>query len=236
MIHSRFSEKFDAHIVDFQYGYRKHQSSAQPVFNVRRLMDIAEATGSSLYVMALNYQKVFNSIPHEVLMKTLSRYDIPSQLLKLINNMYTAPKFRVKGKAGLSDEHMQAVGTRLGCPLSPFLILFCTSALMTDALHDYYHLYRAYLHQLLQGLKYPILLYPDDTLLIAKNNLEMQRLFRCVINKSEEYNLKLNYEKCKLAIGQDGNVFFPDGNNIEFVQQLTYLGALLRKDSQSKPI
>eukprot|EP00971_Amphidinium_carterae_P344272 6484562-Amphidinium_carterae.1 len=85
-------------------------------------------------------------------------------------------------------------------------------------------------------MKYPALLYADDTLLIAKHHIEMQKLLNVVVLHSEQYNLKLNYSKCQLlVIGPQGGgeVRFPDNSVIPPSPRISYLGTTFTFDASA---
>ena len=73
MIQERLKNSLDHRLVDFQYGYRQGKSIAEPIFIARRIQDIAERQGKPLYILALDYSKAFDSIPHVKLLESLTR-------------------------------------------------------------------------------------------------------------------------------------------------------------------
>eukprot|EP00971_Amphidinium_carterae_P140326 2780033-Amphidinium_carterae.1 len=237
MLHTRLANELDKHIVEYQFGFRAGRSSSQPVYITRRLMDIAEYSGSSLYLLALDLEKAFDSIPHHVLIPTLARYGIPPRLFRLIQNIYTLPTFRVKLPFGLSSEHVQASGIKQGCPLSPFLFILCTSAMFKDILHDYTNHSRAYPMLQPVGMKHPALLFADDVLLTAKNHLELQRLLDVCLVHFHAFNLRINPDKSQMLIlGPVSGTVRLNNVPIPPKQEITYLGSILRADTKAKPV
>eukprot|EP00971_Amphidinium_carterae_P333292 6467958-Amphidinium_carterae.5 len=84
---------------------------------------------------------------------------------------------------------------------------------------------------------YPMLLYADETLLLARTCLEMNKLLALVIDHSALYGLRLNFDKCKLIIISKllhpGQVKFPNGSVARRVHELVYLGALFTDESRT---
>eukprot|EP00971_Amphidinium_carterae_P327734 6459225-Amphidinium_carterae.1 len=112
-----------------------------------------------------------------------------------------------------------------------------TSAMFQDVLKDYTSQERLYPLTLPTGALYPMLLYADDTLLLARTCLEMNKLLALVIDHSAMYGLHLNADKCKLLIISKllypGQVKFPSGSVAQRVHELVYLGALFTDKSRT---
>ena len=98
---------------------------------------MAERHGLQLYMLALDYSKAFDSIPHAKLVESLRRLGAPPHMTRLVEMLYVSPRFRIKIQEGISDEYEQKIGIRQGCPLSPYLYIIATSCLMTDVLKVY---------------------------------------------------------------------------------------------------
>ena len=84
MIQNRLRDTLDDRIVDFQFGYRRGRSTAEPIFIARRVQELAERHGTQLYLLALDYSKAFDSIPHEKLLECLQRMGAPLKTIALI--------------------------------------------------------------------------------------------------------------------------------------------------------
>ena len=119
MLQERLRTALDARLVPFQYGYRRGKSTAEPIFIARRTKDLAERTGNPLYMLALDYSKAFDSIPHYKLTESLRRKGASDKNIALVNAIYRHPTFRIKITEGISNEHPQKIGIRQGCPPSP---------------------------------------------------------------------------------------------------------------------
>ena len=219
----RLRDAQDDRIVDFQYGYRRGRSTAEPIFIAHRIQELAERHGTQLYMLALDYSKAFDCIPHEKFLECLIRMGAPTKMISLVQAIYTSPKFRIKIPEGISDEFHQEIGIRQGCPLSPYLYIIATSCQMTDLLKDFEKLDI----EPPTGASHPALLSADDTLLFSEKPAHMEHLLRLVIEHSTPYNLALNKGKCQLLVTNDvgSRVNFPDGTPVTRQEQVKYLGA-----------
>ncbi|KAL6084450.1 hypothetical protein STEG23_009704 [Scotinomys teguina] len=72
-------------------------------------------------IISLDAEKAFDKIQHPFMMKTLERVGIQGTFLNIIKAIYSKPTANIK----LNGEKLKAIplklGTRQGCPLSPYL-------------------------------------------------------------------------------------------------------------------
>ena len=96
---------------------------------------------------------------------SLSRLQIPPNILDKIKSLYSIPTFQVLQSDHSSDWQKQRTGIRQGCPLSPYLFILAMHVMF----HDVKNQYHDPLHsKTFQGINFQELLYADDTLIIAK--------------------------------------------------------------------
>ena len=132
LIKERLDAGLDFFNTKTQYGFRKGKSTSHAIFLARRILDISEQRGSNMSMILLDWEKALDKIEHTKLMEALERLNIPKNLLKMINNIYTAPKFRVKVDENVSEYKTQRTGIRQGCPLSPYLFILVMSVMFRD--------------------------------------------------------------------------------------------------------
>ena len=222
LLQTRLRDELDHRLVPFQFGYRQGKSTSEPIFIARRAQEIAERHGTQLYMLALDYSKAFDSIPHGKLTESLRRLGASQKHISLVAEIYRNPRFRIRIPEGISEEHQQDIGIRQGCPLSPYLYIIATSCLMQDFLTDY----NKQIHELPEGTQSPTLLFADDTLLLTKTAKQMTDTLALIIDHSDTYNLSLNKEKCQLLVTNDLNcpVYFPDRTLVAKHDSIKYLG------------
>ena len=132
MIKNRLLETYDTWVQDTQYGFRPKKSTAQAIFIARRLMDISERAGTNLTITLLDWKMAFDKVNQTKLLQVLRRLRVPPRMLKLIQHIYSNPKFRVSAEGRQSESMIQNSGIRQGCPLSPYLFVLLMSAMFTD--------------------------------------------------------------------------------------------------------
>ena len=132
MIKNRLLETYDTWVQDTQYGFRPKKSTAQAIFIARRLMDISERAGTNLTITLLDWKMAFDKVNQTKLLQVLRRLRVPPRMLKLIQRIYSNPKFRVSAEGKQSESMIQNSGIRQGRPLSPYLFVLLMSAMFTD--------------------------------------------------------------------------------------------------------
>ena len=82
-----------------------------------------ESSGDRIVFLFLDWEKAFDKIDHDQLMKAISRFNLPEKILRIIKSLYDFPTFYIADKLGDSKVKTQRTGIRQGCPLSPYLLL-----------------------------------------------------------------------------------------------------------------
>ena len=96
---------------------------------------------------------------------SLSRLQIPPNILDKIKSLYSIPTFQVLQSDHSSDWQKQRTGIRQGCPLSPYLFILAMHVMFHDVKNQYHDPLDS---KTFQGINFQELLYADDTLIIAK--------------------------------------------------------------------
>ena len=102
-----------------QFGGLPNRRCQDYIFNP--LSAFRESVGS--YSLYIDFNKAFNSVPHTTLFTVLSRLNLPTPLVNLIQSLYRAPRDFPVVSGHSHSSHLQTRGVRQGCPTSP--MLFC---------------------------------------------------------------------------------------------------------------
>lgn len=78
----------------------------------------------SLFVTALDFKNAFGSIPHPLIIDSLTKKGFPSQFIKVIENVYTGSTTKIVTSTINTDNINICKGTKQGCPVSPLLLIF----------------------------------------------------------------------------------------------------------------
>ena len=121
VIKTRLEDGLENTIASTQFGFRKGKSTSQAMYIARRIQEYAERAGLPGTMIFLNWEKAFDKIMHDWLLKVLDSYKVPSKIRNLIAAFYREPKFKVEIEGIESSWMTQTSGKRQGCPLSPYL-------------------------------------------------------------------------------------------------------------------
>ena len=204
-------------IADDQYGFRAGKSTADAI--VRFLEFLYSAIDRNEYAIALfiDYQKAFDTVNREILLKKLDKYGIRGKPLDLIAS-YLSNRFQfTKINSSQSSKLPCNIGLPQGAILSPTLFI----------------LYINDLHNLSNN--FSTVLFADDTTLLFKNPVFSNLIQSCnqEIDKFRLWTtanrLSLNVDKtCAIVFGnrkhtQNFSISF-GVSTIKIVTEFTFLG------------
>ena len=144
------------------------------IYLVRRLRDLVDAKKYQvLYLMFLDWGKVFDKIRPTALHLALQRFGVPSHMCKVVEELVSNPLFEVLLDNQISGCKEKKGGIRQGCTLSPLLLIL----LQTVLFHDVQCKYLAK-HPLSVTHQLPFfdIEYADDAVLLARTGERMQDL------------------------------------------------------------
>ena len=213
-INERLSDFVEANkiIGEEQAGFRAGYSTQDHIFTLHSIIDIylnkLNKKDTKLFCAFIDYQKAFDLVDRTSLWSKLLTYNINGRLMKLIFNMYQDTKACIKLNNKLSNSFICNIGVRQGDNLSPLLFaLFIndfekhlsnidgynglsslntlfTNATVNDDLETFLKLY--------------ILLYADDTIVMAESPNKLQEALKAVSAYCDHWNLRINVNKTKI--------------------------------------
>ena len=85
----------------------------------------------------IDFKKVFDRVWHVTLWATMKKYNISTNLIRVIKNLYGKATSAVLFKSSIGDWFRTTVEVRQGCLLSPNLFSIFLEKIMTDALEEH---------------------------------------------------------------------------------------------------
>ena len=79
LIQRRISTGLDSRLWGTQYGFRKCRSTSQPLFITRRMQDQAEQSNEKLFLVFLDWEKVFDKVDQGKLLEAMKRLGLPEK-------------------------------------------------------------------------------------------------------------------------------------------------------------
>ena len=86
-----------------------------------------------LYHVFIDFKKTFDRVWHAALWATMKKYNISTNLIQVIKNLYNKATSAVLFNGSIGDWFRTTVGVRQGCLLSPTLFNIFLERIMTDA-------------------------------------------------------------------------------------------------------
>lgn len=230
IVHNRIYRKIEENISNTQFGFRNGFGTRDALFGYQVLLQRCWDMNQSVYVCFIDYEKAFDRVRHDKLMKILCDIGLDNTDLTIIKNLYWQQKARVQVDYTLSEEINIMRGVRQGCILSPLLFNIYAEAIFTEALDN-----------MGEGIVvngHPInnLRYADDTILLASSFNDLQRLLQRVDSVSASYGLNINLKKTKvMMVGKSSFVSTTDlvvrNEVVERVHSYKYLGCFVNDRS-----
>ena len=107
------------------------------MFNLRILFERYLQHQQDLYHVFIDFKKAFDRVCHAALWATMKKYNISTNLIQVIKNLYNKATSAVFFNSSIGDWFRTTVGVRQGCLLSPTLFNIFLERIMTDASDDH---------------------------------------------------------------------------------------------------
>ena len=231
IIIERNAELFEREVSETQSGFKSKIGTREGLFNVRSIIDKVLAVGKKLYICFIDYEKAFDRVYHEQIMRRIERAGMDAKDRRLISNLYYEQTASIQFGDTYSEEFKVKRGVRQGCVLSPKLFNVYTEDIFEDS--------EELTGIVIGGLNITSLRFADDTLLMAESEEELQRIVDAVREASLERGLRMNVKKTKTMvirrnINEECKVSIKvEGKELEQVKSYTYLGQQITEDGRS---
>ena len=182
-----------------QNAYVKGRTTFDAVRTIDDIMELTERYQMNGLLVAIDFQKAFDSINHDFMFKALSVFNFGPSLIRWIqifyknisstvmNNGYTTPPFKISR------------GVRQGDPLSPYLFIICLEILAINIR----------LNKDIRGImvgneEIKLEMFADDMTAFLRDHASLDTLLNMVDSFSLHSGLKINFEKTEvLFLGND---------------------------------
>ena len=231
VIGNRIRKKILPEISNEQCGFIKGKGTRNAIFILRMLMERVIEVKKELYICFVDFEKAFDRVRHEDLMKMLEELELDGKDLRLIKNLYWKQEAAVRVSNSESSTQSIKRGVRQGCVMSPDFLNYYAEMIIRE-LKD------------LEGIKVGgenvnNIRYADDTTLVADSYEKLQNLIDALDRASQEKGLNINMKKTKVMVvtkeKQSPKIDMKINNHsieqvevqIEQVDQFNYLGSIV---------
>lgn len=216
-------------LTPLQAGLRSKVSTIDQVFRLQLIYwKNVVMEGGSLYLTFVDLKSAFDLVQRAKLWGILRDMGVPSYLCHQIERLHKDTFARARfGKQGeLTAPFPVERGVRQGCVLAPTLFSLFLNGLIDDLLVK-----KDLDSPRLANHKIPALMFADDTLLLSKSPMGLQRTLKEFCNFCKNRKLEINLSKTKYMVFHAKTVNRPhprmNGVVLERTSTFDYLGVTL---------
>ena len=231
IILNRLNPEAEKIIAEEQAGFRSGRSTTEQIFNLRILCERYLQHQQDLYHVFMDFKKAFDRVWHSALWATMRLYNINTNLINTIQNLYDKATSAVCFNGSAGGWFRTTVGVRQGCLLSPTLFNIFLERIVADAPVDHKSTVS------IGGRTISNLRFANDIDDLAGSELELANLVECLDETSAAYGMQISAEKTKLMTNNTNSIssnISVNGEKLETVQSFKYLGAIVT-DEGSMP-
>ena len=211
-----------------QFGFVPHRGTTTAISLVHDVSSYCVSKGSPVYMCSLDAEGAFDAIPFPVIFLKASNV-MPDPCWRIMHNWYSNMQVFVKWNGSLGPRIPVLKGTRQGGLSSPFLFNIFYKDLISS-LSD------ATGGIMINGSMYNVFCYADDILLTSLTPTGLQRLIDISVSYITSHGLRFNPSKTNcMTFGRNNLTQQPtwtiESKKLSHVDELQYLGALLKYDS-----
>ena len=218
-------------IAEEQTGFRAGRSTTEQIFNLRILCEKYLQHQQGLFHVFIDSKKAFDRVCHAALWATMKKYNISTDLIQVIKNLYNKATSAVLFNSSIGDWFRTTLGVRQGCLLSPTLFNIFLERIMTDALEDHDGTVS------IGGRTITNLRFADDIDSLAGEEEELANSVERLDKASTAYGMDISAEKTKLMTNNTRGInteIKVTGQKLETVTSFKYLGSVIT-DEGPKP-
>ena len=228
----KLSDEIDL-ISEAQTGFRKGYGTTDNIFTLYALISIYQALGKKLYATFIDFSRAFDTIPRASLWIKLQKANITGKIFVVLHNLYDNVKSCVKYENEYSSFFRCDIGVRQGENLSPFLFALYLNdledLLSQNGVSNLEEIEKLCLDNLHVYIKIFVLLYADDTIVLAETPEALQIALDAFETYCTHWKLKINLNKTKVMIfckekTRNLPIFKLFNQNIQIVDSYSYLG------------
>ncbi len=220
-----------AELMDLQHeeqaAYRKGYSTIDQIFVLQSLVQKQTCQKNGRYYMIfIDFQKAFDSVPHNLLLYTLLKHGIHGRIFTVIKSLYSKLKSSIRVKEGVTECFDCTIGTRQGCMLSPFMFTLYMNELIE--MLQCFDCKGTYVCEEAKNIM--ILMYADDVAEGANAVKKLQDMIDVLNEFCLKWGLRVNMDKTRIVVFRRGGKIKKNekwqlnGADIVVVPMYKYLG------------
>jgi exonuclease III len=181
------------------FGFRKGLSTSNSLFLTKSIIDIADRRKDPLYLILLDIQKAYDSVPSKAIDLSLQRIGIQPQLIHAILSVNRNLSVKIQHYYGSTTPFKQTNGLPQGDKYSPILWLIFYDPLLQRLLEESTGFI------LESGLSISHLGFADDLKLLSSCPKDSQHQLEITSSFLDLFKMKANPEKTIVALNKYAN-------------------------------
>lgn len=226
----RIQRVADEFLGKTQFGFRKEVGTRDAIGVMRMLCERTLELGEEVFVCFVDFEKAFDRVDWKKLMEILKKIGVDWKDRRMIASLYIDQTAVVRLGDICTEPSEVGRGVRQGCSLSPLLFIIYVEMMMIEAMEE-----------LDEGIKVggnwiQDVRFADDQGMVADTEEGLQKMMDRLVEKAEEYNMKVNVKKTKvMRISRQGGgkvSLVIGGQCVEQVTKFKYLGSYISEDGR----
>ena len=239
MILNCIQPAIEEHLRPNQNRFRPDRSTSSHILALHRIIEGVKQNKLPAVITFVNFRKAFDSVHCAKMMKILSAYGIPDELVKAISPFYENIRAKILSPDGDTEFFDKLAGVLQDDALAPYLFAFVIDYTIRQAAGDLELDLGVKLDKRRSRRQQPIAItdlnFADDIALLSEEIQKAQELLTHVENEAAKIGLCLNNEKTEVMVY---NIPTPSplktigDNAIKIVDNFKYLGSWMKSSEQ----
>ena len=116
-------------IHESQFGFMPGRSTTDAIFILKQTIEQYREGQKDICVTVIDLEKAYDRVPREEIWRTMRERLVPEKYVKLVQDIYTGCRMKVRTVAGERSTFNVEVGLHHGSALSPYLFLILMDVL-----------------------------------------------------------------------------------------------------------
>lgn len=229
VLEMKLKVEIENQLEDSQCGFRRGRGTQDHIFVIKQLIE--KFTAEKIFVVFIDIEKAFDSVPRAVIWNSLKKRKINEKLSKCIKSVYNNTRNIVRTGNLESKEFVTKEGLRQGGVLSPTLFNLVMDDIVKEVKGKVKKLQVGFRN--MKRVEISESIFADDLVIYAKSNQDLQFNLETWKNSLESINLRINEKKSKVMVIGKKTTDTPmeiiiNGKEIEQVRAFKYLGVTIQ--------